>query len=286
MENYSAWIGKSETISDYLSPVPLKGLSALLDYEAIPWPENKTFPLAHWFHFLPQARQSQIDVDGHPKRGGFLPPVALPRRMWAGGRLEFKAPLTVAAPLEKCSSIANIQNKTGGTGELVFVTVRHEITSAGELAVIEEQDLVYRGEAGKTTQPKPSTGKVKKEAPATDAPVADECRTVTPDPVQLFRFSALTFNSHRIHYDRDYARDVEGYAGLVVHGPFIATLLLDHFQRCAPDKSITSFSFRAQRPLLDTDPFDVCLSWTDTGANLWSRNSKGEATMTATLEAE
>jgi 3-methylfumaryl-CoA hydratase len=271
----NGWIGRSETATDVISAPALAGLAALLDYETAPWPAEAP-PLAHWFSFLPRVRQSLIDRDGHPRRGGFLPPVPLPRRMWAGGRLEFRAPLRIGERAERRSTIADIRHKHAASGELVFVVVRHEIIVDAITCVVEEQDIVYRPGTAGPRQAAPRPG---------ETPPADVERIVVPDPVQLFRFSALTFNAHRIHYDRDYARDVEGYAGLVVHGPYLAVLLLDHFRRAAPEKQMTHFTFRAQRPLFDLAPFALCLHWTDDGARLWVRDASGEPTMTADVKA-
>ena len=175
-------------------------------------------PLRHWLYFLPLYRRSEVGPDGHALRGGFLPPVPLPRRMWAGGRLEFRRPVRVGDAIERTSTIVKVDAKEGRTGALVFVLVRHEIGAAGEVAIVEEHDIVYR-EAPRAGEPPPA----KKAAPANP----DWRRDVVPDDVLLFRYSALTFNGHRIHYDRRYVTEVEGYPGLIVHGPLIATLLAD-----------------------------------------------------------
>jgi 3-methylfumaryl-CoA hydratase len=273
MSDFSQWVGRTETASDLAAAAPLARLAALLDHADTTWPRNAVPPLGHWLQFLPQARQSDIDRDGHPKRGGFLPPVKLPRRMWAGGRVTFLAPIPIGANVERTSTIADVKAKTGASGEMVFVVVRHDLSVDGKPVIVEEQDLVYRGE---------SSAPAKLGERAADG---EKMRTITADPVMLFRFSALTFNAHRIHYDREYARNVEGYPDLVVHGPFIATLLMDHFRRETPDATVKKFSFRAGRPLFDTAPFELCLKRTPTGADLWTRDKDGQATMTATVEA-
>jgi 3-methylfumaryl-CoA hydratase len=270
--SYQAWIGRAETVEDVAGGAPLRGLAALLDHEGPPWAAGQLPPLAHWLYFLPDARQSMIDVDGHPRRGGLLPPIALPRRMWAGGRLAFFEPIALGAALSRRSTIQSVVPKSGKSGDMVFVTVLHEVFADGALAVREEQDLVYRGEA---------TG----PAAAAAAPAADSARVVVPDAVLLFRFSALTFNAHRIHYDRDYARDVEGYPGLVVHGPLIATLLMDHFLRQHPGRRVAAFSFRAQRPLFDTASFTLFSETVENGAALWAAAADMPAAMTAQVEA-
>jgi 3-methylfumaryl-CoA hydratase len=271
------WIGQSETTTDVAAPGPYGRLAALLDHETPPWRAGEAPPLGHWLNFLPDARQSDLGADGHPRRGGFLPPVALPRRMWAGSRLTFLGPIALGDEIMRRSIIETIEPKTGRSGEMVFVTVRHEVSAGPALAVVEEQDIVYR-EA-------PTPGLSQPVAtPAPAGPEADWTRRVTPNPVLLFRYSALTFNSHRIHYDRDYATGVEGYPGLVVHGPLIATLLLDHYLRRHPGARIAAFSFRARSPLFDVAPFTLNGRETERGAELWAAAEDGPIAMTATVE--
>jgi 3-methylfumaryl-CoA hydratase len=269
IDHLRKWIGRSETVTDEAAPGPLAGLAALFD-RAQPW-RDVLPPLAHWIYFLGHARQSEIDVDGHPKRGGFLPPVELPRRMWAGGRLEFLGDIPVGAHITRRSTIADVAAKEGSTGKMVFVTVRHEIGTEAGVAVREEQDIVFR-EAAKQSA---AVAGQRDETPS------EASRRFTPDPTQLFRFSALTFNAHRIHYDRDYTRDVEGYPGLVVQGPFIAMLLMDHLLREKPPAKVHGFTFRAQRPLFDTAPFDLCLNCDVDRADLWALTPDGQKAMVA-----
>jgi 3-methylfumaryl-CoA hydratase len=240
-----AWQGRSETLADEITAAPVRALSATLDREdPAPAPGSRLPELWHWLYFLPHHRQSEIGPDGHAKRGGFLPPVPLPRRMWAGGRLNWEAgnPLVVGDAVERTSTIASVSHKTGRSGELVFVLVRHEVHNARGLALTEEHDIVYRAA--------PAPG----EAPATPTPAPKDAafgRELTPDDVLLFRYSALTFNGHRIHYDRRYVTEVEGYPGLIVHGPLIATLLVDLLRREKPGASLARFEFRALRPVFD-----------------------------------
>ncbi|MFN7029095.1 MAG: MaoC family dehydratase N-terminal domain-containing protein [Sphingopyxis sp.] len=276
MDDYSNWVGRSETREDVATAAPLVGLAALLDHD--PAPPAIVPPLGHWLYFLPDARQSAIGDDGHPRRdeGGLLPPFPLPRRMWAGGRIEFLAPIAVGAALSRVTTIAAIRAKRGASGDLLFVTLQHDIAADGIPAIREEQDLVYRAAAtASTTPPAPTPVEIE---------TAEAVRRVTADPVLLFRYSALTFNAHRIHYDRDYARDVEGYAGLVVHGPLIATLLIDHARREMPGLAPRHFSFRAEAPLIDGAPFDLCLSRDGSGARLWARDATGRTTMRADVQ--
>ena len=274
MDDFSAWVGRSETREDSATAAPLAGLAALLDHDAAR--PDTVPPLGHWLNFLPDARQSAIGADGHPRRddNGLLPPIPLPRRMWAGGRVEFLAPIPVGAALTRITTIEAIRPKRGASGDLLFVTLRHDITADGVPAIREEQDLVYRAPAAAAAAPvEPS--------PVPDPEPADAVRSVSPDPVLLFRYSALTFNAHRIHYDRDYAQGVEGYAGLVVHGPLIATLLMDHYLRETPGAAPKFFNFRAEAPLIDGAPFDLCLARQEGGARLWARDAAGRPTMRA-----
>jgi 3-methylfumaryl-CoA hydratase len=278
IDHLKSWVGRTEEQSDVAAPAPLAGLAALLDHEQPPWRDGELPPLAHWLYFLPRARQSDIDIDGHPKRGGFLPPVPLPRRMWAGSRIEFQAPIAVGAAMLRRSAIASVEAKSGASGDMVFVTVRHEISSGAVPAIVEEQDIVYR-DAPKADAA--SAGPKQRSGEETQVP--EWTRTVTPDPVQLFRYSALTLNGHRIHYDRDYCRGVEGYPGLVVHGPYTATLLVDHFLRRHPQARLASLQFRARRPLFDTAAFELCGAMRKSGALLWARGPHGETAMELAL---
>ena len=274
----NSWIGRSETLRDTVGPTPVVALAATLDHPATPVDAGTPLPpLWHWLYFLPMHRQSEIGPDGHAKRGGFLPPVPLPRRMWAGSRIEFLAPIPLGCAMTRRSIVQSVETKSGGSGDMVFVTVRHEIAAEHTTALIEEQDLVYR------EAPKPNARESGK-AVSEEARVLEWTRTVTPDPVQLFRYSALTFNGHRIHYDRDYARDVEGYPGLVVHGPYTATLLVDHFLRHQPKARIAKIAFRARRPLFVGEPFDLCGRRTQAGAELWAQDSSGQPAMDLRVE--
>jgi 3-methylfumaryl-CoA hydratase len=270
--NLRQWVGREETLEDVAAAAPLAGLAALLDHDAPPWLRGEVPPLGHWLYFLPRARQSEIDVDGHPKRGGFLPPIDLPRRMFAGATLNFLNPIVVGASMKRVSTILDVTEKTGASGRLVFVKLLHAVSANGALALTEEQDIVYR-EAAKAVAPLP-------KAEAKPRP-AEYTRRITPDATQLFRFSALTFNAHRIHYDRDYTRNVEFYPGLVVQGPYIATLLMDHLLRHAPTAHLRSFRFRAKSPLFDTTPFDVCLAKNENGYDLWAVDAEGREAMSA-----
>jgi len=267
------WVGKTETVADEAALAPLKALAATLDRDSSSLrPGDDVPPCWQWLYFPPLCPQSEIGADGHPRRGGFLPPVSLPRRMWAGSRLEFRQPLRIGERIIKRSCITDVTRKQGSAGSLVFVRVHHEIAASQGVAVVEEQDIVYRDVA------RQAGGAATRLAP-TDEQFS---RQVRPDPVLLFRYSALTFNAHRIHYDRAYAVGEEGYAGLVVHGPLLAILLLDELQRVKPEAHLRTFEFKAVSPLLDTAAFEICGRLDRDRAVLWARGPQGELAMQAT----
>jgi len=275
IKHLQQWIGKRESRSDEVTPVPIAALSATLDRQACePKLGDPVPPLWHWLYFLPTARQSDLGSDGHPQRGGFLPPISLPRRMWAGGRVQFHQLIRVRDRISRTSEISDVTGKEGRSGSLVFVTVRHEISNAQGLVITEEQDLVYREEqrAG--------------EAPASPkaAPLDSSWkREIRADEVMLFRYSALTFNGHRIHYDRKFAVETEGYPGLVVHGPLVATLLLELLRENLPNETVSSFAFRAVRPLFDIAAFSTCgrIKSGEKTVELWAQDLNGFLAMEA-----
>ncbi|URI09939.1 MaoC family dehydratase N-terminal domain-containing protein [Aquincola tertiaricarbonis] len=279
--DYSAWIGRSETRHDLIAAAPLAGLAATLDRdEPTPTEGTPVPPLWHWIYFNPQALAREVGPDGHPRRGGFLPPVSLPRRMWAGGRLAFTQPLRVGERGERKSTIQSVATKQGRSGPLVFVTVRHELSGDHGLALTEEHDIVYR------EAPQPGAPEVPPQPAPADAAFT---REIVPDPVLLFRYSALTFNGHRIHYDQPYVTGVEGYPGLIVHGPLIATLLLDHLRdhlrEKQPGATVARFSFKALRPVFDIHRFQVCgRPDGDRRFALWARDHQGHLAMQASAE--
>ncbi len=267
------WLGRREVVHDQVTASPLARLSATLDRNDHPPSEGDAVPpLWMWLYFLPSERERDLGEDGHARRGGFLPPVTLPRRMWAGGRLKFLREIQVGSTVTRTSEIVGISEKVGRSGPLVFVAVRHEIADAEGLAVVEEHDIVYRGQSGDESP-----------TPARMSPRESSwSREVCPDDVLLFRFSALTFNGHRIHYDRRYATEIEKYPGLVVHGPLIAVLLLDLLRRNLPDARVREFSFRAVRPLFDLEPFWVCGNVdSPQSVSLWAKDQRGRMAMEA-----
>ncbi len=269
------WVGRSETRRDAFGPTPVAALAATLDHPPREIaPGTPLPPLWHWLYFLPLHRASELGPDGHAKLGGFLPPVPLPRRMWAGSRFEFPGELRVGDAAERISTIESVACKQGRSGPLVFVTVRHEIFANGAAtpALREWHDIVYRA----ARQP----GDV--EPPPQPAPAdAAWAREWQPDDVLLFRYSALTFNGHRIHYDRRYVTEVEGYPGLIVHGPLIATLLLDLLGREWPQARLASFAFKALRPSFDGRPLRVSGKREGDAVRLWAQDHEGWLTMDA-----
>ena len=265
----SDWIGRSETMRDHVAREPFDRLSAMLDRT----PEDAAIPpMGHLLCFLPGAAQADIGADGHPKRGGIIPPIDLPMRMAAGSRVSFHAPIPFGAEVRRVSTIANFTQKTGRTGRLAFLTLRHEIFTGGTLCVTDEADIVFREKTGNAVS-----------LPPGEKRNAQISRSITPTAALLFRFSALTYNAHRIHYDRDYAMQEEGYPGLVVHGPLLATLLVDHFRRHRPTDLVARFEFRAQRPVFDLAPFTVNLVDTETGADVWAADGDGYVAMTGRI---
>ena len=265
------WIGRSRAQADTLSPWPARALTATLELDRpAPGPGDPLPPCWHWMHFLEAAPRSQLGPDGHPAVGGFMPRVAEPRRMWAGGRLEFPASLPLGETAEKTSTIADVTRKTGRSGALTFVTVRHEIRAGGVLAVTEEQDIVYRDD------PPPGAPKPQPK-PAPEG--AESAREWTCDATVLFRYSALTFNGHRIHYDLAHARE-EGYPGLVVHGPLLATLLLEHARAMGLGRP-RRFAFRATAPVFAGQRFACCGRADGDGLSLWVRGDDGRLAMQA-----
>jgi 3-methylfumaryl-CoA hydratase len=272
------WIGRTESVRDTVGATPVIALHATLDDAPLPVPDGTVLPpLWHWLYFLPAHRQSDLGPDGHGKRGGFLPPVPLPRRMWAGGQLAFRTPIRVGDHVERTSTIEDVKTKTGRTGALVFVKVRHDVLvdGASEPVLVERHDIVYR-DAKRADDPEPAPRKAPDGAVWT--------RQIVPDDVLLFRYSALTFNGHRIHYDRRYATGVEGYPGLIVHGPLIATLLIDLIRRERPSATVATFDFRAVRPTFDLHPFRVSAVPQADGRTirLWAEDHEGWLTMEAT----
>jgi 3-methylfumaryl-CoA hydratase len=277
LAHLQTWIGREQVVVDDLSPHPARALSAALERPGytppLPVVGDALPPAWQWLYFVDTPSRLQTGADGHPRTGGFLPPVPLPRRMWAAGHFTVHAPLVLGTPAEKHSVVSHVDLKQGSSGTLVFVTVTHTLRQGGQVCIDEEQNLVYRA---MPTAPAPLP--VGESAPLD----ADWRIAVQPDPVLLFRFSALTYNGHRIHYDRPYAIEQEFYPALVVHGPLQATLLADSVRAHCPGCGITDFRFRAQRPLFDTDTLWVCGKRAGDRVALWTESHDGFIGMTAT----
>lgn len=271
MSDFTAWIDRTDEREDRLDPARANVLLAAIG-QPVTLREGDPLPaLHHWLHFWESRTPSDTGPDGHPGRGGFLPPVALPRRMWAGGRLIFRAPLLLGERVRRVSTIRSITAKSGRSGDLVFVTVTHALHGQRGLAIEEEQDIVYRGEGGGG------------EAPAPEVSMPAAAETVQPDPVLLFRYSALTMNGHRIHYDLPYATGSEGYAGLVVQGPLQATLLAALAER-ALGRPLRTFGFRGLTPAFADIDLHLHSCRTQAGLDLWTSQG-GVRTLSAQAEA-
>jgi 3-methylfumaryl-CoA hydratase len=273
---YSKWIGTAQRLADDIHVGPARSMLALLDDTMTEIADGSPLPpMWHWLYFLPRALQSEIGPDGHPKRGDFMPPIELPRRMFAGARLAFPHPLLIGQPAERIATIRSISEKEGASGRLVFVSVNYQIRQGGHVCIEEDQDIVYRGLGGVTPAP------VVTALPP--PPPGAWVRTVRPDPVLLFRYSALIFNGHRIHYDRTYAVETERYPGLVVHGPLTATLLIE-LVRQNSRRPVRRFAFRARAPLFDIAAFRVIGVPDQDSVDLEAQGPDGVSAMTAKAE--
>jgi 3-methylfumaryl-CoA hydratase len=275
IDHLRQWIGRTQEASDIVTAQLVKGLRATLFQEVGEPHVGDAAPFTvHWCLAQPVAPMAMIGPDGHPERGGFLPPVPLPRRMWAGGELEFIDPLGVGDEAKRTSRISDVTVKTGSTGTLCFVAVEHVITTSRGIAIRERQDIVYRDPGG---APAPAPAK----APP-PPPVAGHREAHVSDPVLLFRYSALTFNGHRIHYDRDYVTKVEGYPGLVFHGPLQASLIVELAAKLHNGQPPKKLAYRGVQPLFEGTEFSVNANDKDGGMELWVANAEGQPTMTGT----
>jgi 3-methylfumaryl-CoA hydratase len=269
------WVGKKEETKDRIYTTPIKALALTLNYKEFPVEEGDPLPeIWYWLYFLPMVPMSEVGTDGHPKRGGFLPPISLERRMWASSRLKFHQDLVIGENIVKNSEIIKISEKEGKTGRMVFVTVKHSIQSQRGVAVEEEQDIVYLPMPKSFVQPAPN-------------PVPGDLQWKEEYPISpalLFRFSALTFNGHRIHYDWRYTTEVEKYPGLVVHGPLQALLLFETAKKNNPGKKPMNYTFRALRPIFDFDKVHICgQSNPDGSYNIYTTNTENNIGMQATI---
>ena len=256
LDHLRGWVRRSETLADRCDPARVRQLAASLDLDPAQFTDGAALPpLWHWIFTTPLSPLGEAGPDGHPARGGFLPPVPLPRRMWAGSQLEWLRAPRLGEPLRRDSSVESVAMKQGRSGALVFVKVRHEWRSGAELLMREGQDIVYR-DAPPAARAKPNPPA---EGPVWREPLgANPARcALVPNEVLLFRYSALTFNSHRIHYDRRYCLEIEGYPGLVVHGPLMATVMATLAWLQAGRRTPRSYSFRAQAPVFDAEAITV-----------------------------
>jgi 3-methylfumaryl-CoA hydratase len=275
IDHLREWIGRTTEASDIVTAQLVKGLRATLFQEiGEPKPGDAAPFTVHWCLAQPVFPMSMLSQDGHPTRGGFLPPVPLPRRMWAGGELEFVSALRVGDEAKRSSRIAEITMKTGSTGILCFVSVEHVVTTTRGVAIRERQDIVYRDissapQAASTKPPPPP-------------PVAKHRESHMADPVLLFRYSALTFNGHRIHYDRDYVTKVEGYPGLIFHGPLQASFIVEMAAKLHGGQPPKKISYRGLQPLFEGSEFSINANETDSGMEIWTANSAGQPTMKGT----
>jgi len=273
LDHLRQWVGRSEERTDVVTAHLVAGLRSALFLDIGKPKEGDAAPFtAHWCLTVPVAPMSELSPDGHPVRGGFLPPVPLPRRMWAGGEINFGEPLRVGDVVTRTSTIKDLNLKSGSTGLLCFVSVDHVFRTPRGVAIRERHDIVYRGMPTAEANATPA-----KPVAAPAAPKHSERRLA--DPVLLFRYSALTFNGHRIHYDRDYVTKVEGYPGLIVHGPLQAALLVELAAKLQNGKAPTKFTYRGLQPLFDGSDFTVNASDTSGGMELWTANSAGQPTM-------
>ncbi len=288
MADLAQWVGRTQRSTETLDARLVRWLAATLDRtDLLDAHDGAALPPAwHWAFFNAVEPMAALGRDGHPKKGGFLPPTAQPRRMWAGSRLHWHAPLKVGQAVERISTILKCEAKRGRSGEMVLVTVGHQFRGGDSLLLDEQHDIVYRDEAGEDERRALTDLAAQARAGSIRFERRGEIvREVSAGPVQMFRYSAATFNGHRIHYDRDYAREVEGYPGLVVHGPLIATMLLEFLQaQVAPGRRVEHFEFRALKPTFDIAPFALHAlpPAADGSVSLWSTNNVGAVGMQAT----
>jgi 3-methylfumaryl-CoA hydratase len=277
IESLRAWVGRERVRQDDLAVFKAQALGSAINRETVAKAGDALAPTWQWLYFLDAARGSELGADGHPQTGDFLPPIPLRRRMWAAGKFVIEQPLRLGEPAEQRSVIRSVDLKEGKTGSLVFVTVEHQTMQGGKRCLVEEQSLVYRD-----VPPGPSP-----LGPGEPASMdVDFQAHFQPDPVVLFRYSALTYNGHRIHYDRDYAMGQEHYPALVVHGPLLATLLAEQVAMHLPDARIRDFQFRAVRPSFDTDTLTLCIRCDGQKVDLWATSHDGFIAMTATAILE
>lgn len=289
-DNWAQYVGRQEQTVEVVSRRDLTGLAGVLGYpiplkegrHELPWSTSDVPPFAHWLNANPNVARSALGADGHPARGGFIPNFPFPRRMWAGSQVTVYAPYGVDQAVTHHRSIESIVPKVGRSGKMIFLTLAHEYRVDTKLLVKETQKLVYREAATSSV----AIEKVRTAGQVKALFDHDWCDTITPDPVWLFHYSAISFNGHRIHFDRDYATGHEGYPGLLVHGPLCATLLLDLYQKANPDRRITAFDCRVVAPIYDNAHFFIFGRATKAGADLWVAGPDGKQAMTVSVCAD
>jgi 3-methylfumaryl-CoA hydratase len=279
-QQWPEYIGRIQESQIEISTDRMRGLAALLDYPELPWPVGQVPPTGHWCAIFPYTQQSKLGHDGHEQRGQFYPPIPYPRRMWAGGRIHFLQPLQIGVPVTHRAIIKQIENKQGKTGQMIFLTICHEYLQGDVLMLQEDQSLVYRDVP--TTAVKKPVNKTRQDTESLQQ--HDWSKTIIPDTSLLFRYSAVSFNGHRIHYDQDYVRE-EGYPGLLVHAPLTATMLIDLFQQANPGVAIRRFEFTARSPMYVGYPFTISGKQQRDGiVSLWAEDCEGTVSMSAELE--
>lgn len=270
MQDFTKWLGKKIQQEDIMAVKPSNMMQALLSSRELPL-------LYHWLYFLPIVNQAELASDGHAKKGEFLPPIPFPKRMWAGSRLTFLKPILFEQIVSRESEISDITFKEGKSGQLFFVTVKHSLYVNNELVLVDEHDIVYR-EAHNQISVKPSVNSKLEEYHYSYK------QLFKADTSLLFRYSALTFNSHKIHYDRPYAMEHEGYPGLIVHGPLLATLLLHQLALEFPKKQVAQFDFKALKPVFDFNEFFICGDINEQDGCLWIEHTDGQIAMKANVK--
>ncbi len=272
---YREWIDRTEVARERLDAWPVRGLKAALEEDVGTGEGDEVPALGQWLYFVPAVPRSRMGEDGHPQRGGFLPPVSLPRRMWAASDISFGRPMRIGEEVEKTARIADILVKAGKTGLLVFLKIENTYRSGGEHVLTEVQTIVYRDDPRPDEVPPPP-----KRAPENAA----WSETVEPDTALLFRYSAVTFNAHRIHYDAPYAREVEGYPDVVVHGQLTATLLFNALRRNTSVRRLRTFGFRAMKPIFAGERIFLEGVPSGDGYQLWARDGDGNLCLSASVE--
>ncbi|MGE5157044.1 MAG: MaoC family dehydratase N-terminal domain-containing protein [Gemmatimonas sp.] len=275
LDHLRQWIGRTQEASDIVTAQLAKGLRATLFQDIGEPKKGDAAPFTvHWCLAQPVFPMSQLGPDGHPTRGGFLPPVPLPRRMWAGGELQFVDSLRVGDEATRTSRISDVTLKSGSTGPLCCVSVEHSVTTSRGIAIRERQDIIYRDMGGAQA--------AAPAKPASPPPAAQHRETHVSDPVLLFRYSALTFNGHRIHYDRDYVTKVEGYPGLIFHGPLQAAFIIEMAAKLRGGQPPKKFVYRGVQPLFEGGEFSINANDNGSAMELWTANAAGQPTMKGT----